>query len=64
MERWSKNPKIARLIANDPIDELKYSKIKILRPDNLDDNYRLRDREGMKKLIPKKVFQDIINQIN
>ncbi len=58
------NVKSFGLIANDPIDELKYSKIKILRPDNLDDNYRLRDREGMKKLIPKKVFQDIINQIN
>ena len=58
------NVKSFGLIANDPIDELKYSKIKILRPDNLDDNYRLRDRKGMKKLIPKKVFQDIINQIN
>ena len=57
------NVKSFGLIANDPINELKFSKINILRPDNLPDNYRLRDREGMKKLTPKKVFQDIINEI-
>ena len=58
------NIKSFGLIANDPINELKYSKIKILRPDNLEDNYRFRNREGMKKLTPKKVFQDIINHLN
>ena len=57
------NVKSFGLIANDPINELKFSKINILRPDNLPDNYRLRDREGMKKLTPKKVFQDIVNEI-
>jgi len=58
------NIKSFGLIANDPINELKYSKIKILRPNDLDDNFRLRNREGMKKLTPKKVFLDIIDQIN
>jgi len=58
------NIKSFGLIANDPINELKYSKIKILRPSDLDDNFRLRNREGMKKLTPKKVFLDIIDQIN
>ena len=58
------NIKSFGLIANDPINELKYSKIKIIRPSDLDDNYRLRNREGMKKLTPKKVFLDIVNQIN
>ena len=57
------NVKSFGLIANDPINELKFSKINILRPDNLPDNYRLREREGMKKLTPKKVFQDIVNEI-
>ena len=57
------NIKSFGLIANDPINELKYSKIKILRPSDLDDNFRLRNREGMKKLRPKKVFLDIIDQI-
>ena len=51
------------LIANDPINELKYSKIKILRPDDLSDNHRLREREGMKKLTPKKVFEDIVKSL-
>ena len=58
------NIKSFGLIANDPINELKYSKIKILRPNDLDDNFRLRNREGMKKLTPKKVFLDIMDQIN
>ena len=58
------NIKSFGLVANDPINELKYSKIKILRPSDLDDNFRLRDREGMKKLTPKKVFLDIMDQIN
>ena len=57
------NIKSFGLIANDPINELKYSKIKILRPDDLSDNHRLRDREGMKKLTPKKVFEDIVKNL-
>ncbi len=51
------------LIANDPINELKFSKIKILRPANLPDNYRLRDRMGMKKLKPKDVFEMIVKNL-
>ena len=51
------------LIANDPISELKYSKIKIIRPDDLPDDYRLRDRIGMKKLRPKDVFEKIIKNL-
>jgi len=51
------------LIANDPIGELKFSKIKILRPANLPDNYRLRDRIGMKKLKPKDVFEMIVKNL-
>ena len=59
----SLNIKSFGLIANDPINELKYSKIKIIRPDNLTDNYRLRNREGMKKLSPKKVFTYVMNEL-
>ena len=51
------------LIANDPINELKFSKIKILRPDDLPDEYRLRDRMGMKKLKPKDVFEMIVKNL-
>jgi len=57
------NIKSFGLIANDPINELKYSKIKILRPDDLSDNHRLREREGMRKLTPKKVFEDIVKNL-
>jgi len=49
------------LIANDPINELKFSKIKILRPDDLPDDYRLRERVGMKKLKPDYVFKKIVD---
>lgn len=51
------------LIANDPISELKYSKIEIIKPDNYDDESRCRDRIGMKKLKPQKVYQEIIKKI-
>ena len=51
------------LIANDPISELKYSKIEIIKPDNYDDESRCRDRIGMKKLKPEKVYQEIIKKI-
>tara|TARA_B100001564_G_scaffold14192_1_gene11091 strand:- start:126 stop:1115 length:990 start_codon:yes stop_codon:yes gene_type:complete len=51
------------LIANDPIDELKYSKIQIITPENYD-NLRDRNREGMKKLTVERVFKQIIENTN
>ena len=51
------------LIANDPISELKYSKIEIIKPDNYDDESRCRDRICMKKLKLQKVYQEIIKKI-
>ena len=51
------------LIANDPIDELKYSKIQIITPENYD-NLRDRNRKGMKKLTVERVFKQIIENIN
>ncbi|MDC3186579.1 lipopolysaccharide heptosyltransferase family protein, partial [Candidatus Pelagibacter sp.] len=51
------------LIANDPIDELKYSKIQIITPDNYN-NSRYRYREGMKKLTVERVFRKIMEKIN
>ena len=57
------NIKSFGLIANDPISELKYSKIEIIKPENYLDDFRCRDRAGMKKLKPKKVYQDIINKL-
>ena len=51
------------LIANDPIDELKYSKIQIITPENYD-NLRDRNREGMKKLTVERVFKQILENTN
>ena len=51
------------LIANDPIDELKYSKIQIITPENYN-NLRNRNREGMKKLSAESVFKQITENIN
>ena len=51
------------LIANDPIDELKYSKIQIITPENYD-NLRNRNREGMKKLTVERVFKQILENTN
>jgi len=51
------------LIANDPISELRFSKIEIIKPDNYIDESRCRDRIGMKKLTPQKVYQEIIKKI-
>ena len=48
------------LIANDPISELKYSKIIPITPDNYIDNIWNREREGMKKLTVQKVYNKII----
>ena len=53
------NIKSFGLIANDPIDELKYSKIQIITPENYA-NIRCRDRKGMKKLKVERVFNKIL----
>jgi heptosyltransferase-2 len=51
------------LIANDPVDELKFSKINIITPENYD-NIRCRERIGMKKLDSKRVFTKILEKLN
>ena len=50
------------LIANDPVDELKFSKIDIITPENYD-NIRCRERTGMKKLNVERVFTKILEKI-
>ncbi len=57
------NIKSFGLIANDPIDELKYSKIQIITPKNYN-NTRSREREGMKKLKVEQVFNKIMEGLN
>jgi len=57
------NVKSFGLIANDPIDELKYSKIQIITPENYN-NIRSRDRIGMKKLTVERVFNKILEELN
>ncbi len=57
------NIKTFGLIANDPIDELKYSKIKIITPENYN-NIRCRERKGMKKLKVEQVFNKIMEGLN
>ena len=57
------NVKSFGLIANDPIDELKYSKIQIITPENYS-NIRCREREGMKKLKVEHVFNKIMEGLN
>ena len=52
------------LIANDAISELKYSKINFIVPDNYKDNTWIRNRENMKTLTTKKVYDTIIERIN
>ena len=51
------------LIANDPISELKYSKIKPITPENYVDNIWIRDRKGMKNLKPSKVFDQVMKNL-
>ena len=51
------------LIANDPVEELKYSKIQIITPDNYS-NIRCRERIGMKRLTVDKVFNKIMENLN
>jgi ADP-heptose:LPS heptosyltransferase len=50
------------LIANDPVGELKFSKINIITPENYD-NIRCRERNGMKKLSVERVFAKILEHI-
>ena len=57
------NVKSFGLIANDPIDELKYSKIQIITPENYN-NIRCRERNGMKKLTVERVFNKILEELN
>ena len=51
------------LIATDPVSELKYSKIKPIVPDEYVDNVWIRDRSGMKKLKPQRVFDEVIKNL-
>ncbi len=51
------------LIANDPVGELKYSKIYPITPKGYVDNIWNRDRNGMKKLKTEKVFNKIIENL-
>ena len=51
------------LIANDPVSELKYSKIDPITPKDYIDNNWVRDRSGMKKLKPNDVFNYIIKNL-
>jgi ADP-heptose:LPS heptosyltransferase len=51
------------LIANDPISELKNSKINAITPKDYIDNVWNRDREGMKKLKTNDVFNFIANDL-
>ena len=51
------------LIANDPVSELKYSKINAITPEGYIDNIWTRDRRGMKKLKPDKVYDHIIKNL-
>ena len=52
------------LIANDAISELKYSKIEFITPEGYKDNTWIRDRNNMKTLKTKKVFDEIIERIS
>ena len=51
------------LIANDPVSELKFSKITPITPIDYTDNIWNRDRAGMKKLKPDNVFEQIIKDL-
>ena len=51
------------LIANDPVSELKYSKITPITPQDYKDDIWTRNREGMKKLKPYEVLNKIINNL-
>ena len=51
------------LIANDPVSELRFSKIEPITPKDYIDNIWNRDRGGMKNLKPDIVFEHIKNNI-
>ena len=51
------------LIATDPVSELKYSKIKPITPKDYIDDIWIRNREGMRKLRPKDVFKQIVENL-
>ncbi len=51
------------LIANAPISELKYSKIKPITPVNYIDNVFNKNREEMRELKPSRVFEEVIKNI-
>ena len=51
------------LIANDPVSELKYSKIIPIVPKDYVDNVWHRDRKGMKNLKPDEVFNQVIENL-
>ena len=51
------------LIANDAISELKFSKINFIVPEGYQDNTWIRDRNNMKTLTTKKVFETIIESL-
>ena len=51
------------LICNDPVSELKYSKIIPITPDNYVDNVWFRNRVGMRKLKVEKVLKTILEKI-
>ena len=52
------------LIANDPVSELKYSKITPITPQDYKDDIWTRNREGMKKLKVEQVFNKIMEGLN
>tara|TARA_B110000259_G_C13759923_1_gene300237 strand:- start:167 stop:592 length:426 start_codon:yes stop_codon:yes gene_type:complete len=58
------NIKSFGLIANDPVSELKYSKIIPITPVDYVDNIWNRNRKGMKKLTVEKVFNDISKHLD
>ena len=51
------------LVANDPVSELRFSKIDPITPENYVDNVWNRDRIGMKNLKPDCVFEHIKNNL-
>ena len=57
------NVKTFGLIANDPVSELRNSKINPITPTDYTDNIWNRNREGMKKLKTKDVFEYIVNNL-
>ena len=57
------NIKSFGLIANDPVSELKYSKIIPITPDDYIDNIWIRDRNAMQRLNVKKVYNTILEKL-